>query len=144
MTQHLKPGSFVVTTTIRFRSTPWLECVEASRLRQEWGSCGLFIHRRLPEGVSDPRKGLDPKEFAELHGSAPDAWPWDSDDESDDISDASTDEVSDHASTTSDGSDSTHSELFDDEVAGLVRDLHNKVLEHARLSAQLESQAEHF
>ena len=55
MTQHLKPGSFIVTTTGRFSSTPWLECVEASWLRQGWGSCGLFIHRRLPEGLSDPR-----------------------------------------------------------------------------------------
>ena len=58
MTQQLKPGSFIVTTTGRFSSTPWLECVEASRLRQGWGSCGLFIHRRLPEGLSDPRTVL--------------------------------------------------------------------------------------
>mmetsp|Transcript_45082 Transcript_45082/g.123661 ORF Transcript_45082/g.123661 Transcript_45082/m.123661 type:complete len:127 (+) Transcript_45082:648-1028(+) len=105
MTQHLKPGSFIVTTTGRFSSTPWLECVEASRLRQGWGSCGLFIHRRLPEGLSDPRNGLDPRELAKMEAKAP-GGVW----ESDDVSVSESESEESESSTDSEGSEAAQSE----------------------------------
>jgi hypothetical protein len=41
----LKPGSFVLTTTVNLPSSDY-EIMEVSTLKQKWGECTLYIQRR--------------------------------------------------------------------------------------------------
>ena len=38
--------------------------LEVSHLREDWGSATVYIQRKLPDGMVDPRKGSSPAELA--------------------------------------------------------------------------------